>query len=143
MCESKMALKFVRDMSQPLVMRPLMCLLTIITLIMAFLPQPPTIVVDQFGDKFEHMLAFTILTSVALLGWPQSGRLRIFLLLSMLGALIELVQAAPVLNRDSDWHDWLADTLAIFASLAIVDPMLRLLRIEPIARAEPLREPDG
>ena len=136
-----MPLKNIRNLLQPRRMRLLMWFLTGLTLTMAFLPQPPTTVVDQLGDKFQHMLAFAMLTSVALLGWPQSRRLQILVLLSMLGAIIELVQAIPALHRDSDWHDWLADTLSILAAIVILDPILRVLRIESSAISEPMREP--
>jgi VanZ family protein len=108
-------------------MRPIFWLLTLFTLTMAFLPKPPATPIDQFGDKFEHMLAFAVLTSVALIAWPQARRWRIMLLLSALGAMIEVVQAIPVLHRDSDWHDWVADTLAILAAVVVVAPILRVL----------------
>jgi len=38
--------------------------------------------------------------------------------LSLFGAFIELVQAIPVLHRDSDVLDWVADTVA--ASLVLL-----------------------
>ena len=121
----------------PRVVRPLFWLLTLFTLTMAFLPKPPATPIDQFGDKFEHMLAFAVLTGVALVGWPQSRRWRIVLLLSGLGAVIELVQEVPELHRDSDWHDWAADTLAIVAAAVMVSPIVHVLRLDRAAAAEP------
>jgi len=112
-------------------------LLTAFTLTMAFLPKPPATPIDRFGDKFEHMLAFAVLTAVALVGWPQSRRWRIVLLLSGLGAVIELVQEVPELHRDSDWHDWAADTLAIVAAAVMVSPIVHVLRLDRAAAAEP------
>ena len=121
----------------PRVVRPLFWLLTLFTLTMAFLPKPPATPIDQFGDKVEHMVAFAVLTGVALIGWPQSRRWRIILLLSGLGAVIELVQEVPELHRDSDWHDWAADTLAIIAAAVMVSPIVRVLRLGRIESAEP------
>lgn len=104
-------------------------LLTLFTLTMAFLPKPPKMPLDAYGDKVEHMAAFAVLTAVALIGWPQSRRWRIVLLLSALGAMIEFVQAIPALHRDSDWHDWAADTLAIVVAAVVVSPIVHVLRI--------------
>ena len=121
----------------PRVVRPLFWLLTLFTLTMAFLPKPPATPIDRFGDKIEHMVAFAVLTGVALIGWPQSRRWRIILLLSGLGAVIELVQEVPELHRDSDWHDWAADTLAIVVAAVMVSPIVRVLRLGPVESAEP------
>ena len=121
----------------PRVVRPLFWLLVLFTLTMAFLPKPPATPIDQFGDKFEHMLAFAVLTGVALVGWPQSRRWRIILLLSGLGAMIEFVQEIPDLHRDSDWHDWAADTLAIVAAAVMVSPIVRVLRLGRVETAVP------
>lgn len=109
-------------------------LLTLFTLTMAFLPKPPSVPLDAYGDKVEHMVAFAVLTAVALVGWPQSRRWRIIVLLSALGAMIEVVQAIPALHRDSDWRDWVADTLAIIAAAVVVSPIVHVLRI---GRSEP------
>ena len=108
----------------PRVMRLMFCLLTLFTLTMAFLPKPPATPIDRFGDKFEHVLAFAVLTTAALIGWPQSRRWRIVVLLLALGGLIEVVQAVPVLHRDSDWHDWVADTVAIIATALLISPIV-------------------
>lgn len=121
----------------PRVVRPLFWLLTLFTLTMAFLPKPPSTPIDRFGDKIEHMVAFAVLTGVALIGWPQSRRWRIILLLSGLGGVIELVQEVPELHRDSDWHDWAADTLAIVAAAVMVSPIVRVLRLGRVTEPEP------
>ncbi|MBC7492694.1 MAG: hypothetical protein H7241_09655 [Novosphingobium sp.] len=128
---------FVQAVFGPRVMRPLFCLLTLFTLTMAFLPQPPATPIDKFGDKFEHMAAFAVLTAVALIAWPQSRRWRIILLLSGLGGLIEFVQEIPDLHRDSDWHDWAADTLAIVAAAVVVSPVVHVLRLDRTPAPEP------
>lgn len=104
-------------------------LLTLFTLTMAFLPKPPSIALDAYGDKVEHMVAFAVLTAVALIGWPQSKRWRIIVLLSALGGMIEVVQAIPALGRDSDWRDWAADTAAIITAAVVVSPIVHVLRL--------------
>lgn len=109
----------------PRVMRPMFCILVIFTLTMAFLPKPPATPIDRFGDKFEHVLAFAVLTVTAMIGWPQPRRWRIVMLLSALGGLIEVVQAVPFLHRDSDWHDWVADTVAIVATALLISPLVK------------------
>jgi hypothetical protein len=40
--------------------------------------------------------------------------------LSLFGASIELVQAIPVLHRDSDPLDWIADTIACIIVLGVI-----------------------
>ena len=36
------------------------------------------------------------------------------------GGLIELVQMIPVLHRDSQWSDWIADIAAAIGALVVV-----------------------
>ena len=73
------------------------------------------------GRRFALTLAaaFAVLTALAAAGWPGAPRLRLLLGLSGFGVLIELVQMIPALHRSADWRDWLADTGAILAVLAI------------------------
>ena len=87
---------------------------------MALLPKPPHLPIDQFGDKFEHMLAFATMAILASLAYPTVPLLRIGERLSFLGALIEVCQSIPALHRDCDIRDWIADTLAIVVVLLIV-----------------------
>lgn len=114
-----MMIRLVESLLSPRLLRPLFWLLTALALVMALLPKPPKLPIDRFGDKFEHMLAFLVLTVVAQLSWPNASRLWIAVRLSLLGALIEFLQAIPSLHRDSDWRDWIADSLAIVAAVAI------------------------
>jgi hypothetical protein len=46
--------------------------------------------------------------------------MRLLLGLSLFGAFIEVVQAIPALHRDTDIWDWVADTAAVAAVLALV-----------------------
>ena len=72
-------------------------------------------------DKAEHFIAFYALTGLAAAAFPRRHILVIVALLSAFGALIEIVQGLPIVHRDRDFWDWVADTLAIGAALA---PML-------------------
>jgi VanZ family protein len=79
--------------------------------VMAVLPKPPQLP-GQPSDKIQHILAFTVLAGLAAAAYPRTSLVRILLLLSAFGALIEFVQTIPALHRDGDWVDWVADTLA-------------------------------
>lgn len=72
-------------------------------------------------DKAEHFVAFYVLTGLAVAAYPRRSVFLIGGLLSAFGALIEFVQAIPSLHRDADFHDWIADSIAICAALS---PML-------------------
>jgi hypothetical protein len=72
-------------------------------------------------DKAEHFIAFYALTGLAASAFPNRSLLAIGVSLSAFGALIEIVQGTPIVHRDMDFWDWVADTLAIGAALA---PML-------------------
>jgi hypothetical protein len=72
-------------------------------------------------DKAEHFIAFYALTGLAVAAFPKSNLSLIAGLLSLFGALIEMVQGTALVHRDRDPWDWVADSLAIGAALA---PML-------------------
>lgn len=103
----------------------------VFALVMAFLPKPPQLPGPDLGDKVQHMLAFFTLTVLAGTGWPRASLVRAALLLSLAGIGIELVQAIPDLNRDADWRDWLADSVAIMAALVPVAAFRRLGELQP------------
>jgi VanZ family protein len=86
---------------------------------MALVPKPPP-VLGEVGDKYQHMLAFACLTVLASAGYPSAPALRIAERLSFVGALIEVAQSIPILQRDCQIMDWVADTGAILVALAVV-----------------------
>ena len=98
---------------------------TIFAVTMALLPHAPDL---TSNDKVGHMLAFTTLTLLSALAYPQAPLLRIAERLSFLGALIEVFQSIPALHRDCDVRDWIADTVAILAVLAVVAMVRALIR---------------
>jgi hypothetical protein len=72
-------------------------------------------------DKAEHFVAFYALTGLAVAAFPRNPIWVIAVLLSAFGALIEIVQGLPIVHRDRDFWDWVADSIAILAALS---PML-------------------
>ncbi len=97
---------------------------------MALLPKPPELPIDGLSDKWEHMLAFATLALLAALAYPAIAPVRIGERLSFLGALIEIAQSIPALNRDCDIRDWIADTFAIVVVLSLV-ALVRRRRVAP------------
>jgi VanZ family protein len=87
--------------------------------VMAILPHPPQ-VPGEPNDKVEHMIAFATLAALGSFAYPRMALLRLLAALSLFGALIEVVQAIPALQRDSDVKDWIADTVAAAVVLTLV-----------------------
>ena len=107
-------------MNRTLLTRTALIVALVFAVTMALLPKPPHMPIDQFGDKFEHRLAFATIALLAALSFPTARLFRIGERLSFLGALIEVLQSIPSLHRDCDIRDWIADTLAITVVLLIV-----------------------
>ena len=87
--------------------------------VMAVLPHPPQ-VPGEPNDKVEHVVAVATLAALGSFGYPRAALLKLLAGLSLFGALIEVVQAIPALQRDSDVKDWVADTAAVAVVLALV-----------------------
>ena len=103
----------------------------VFAVVMAVLPQPPHLPIDSFGDKFAHMLAFASLAGLAMIAFGRDARWRIIERLSFLGAGIEVVQSIPMLHRDCDVRDWVADTLAVLVVVGIMSFVIPRLRPDP------------
>jgi hypothetical protein len=86
---------------------------------MAVLPHPPEIPGNP-SDKVQHILAFCVLSILGALAFPRAGLVSVGIRLSAFGAFIEIVQAIPILHRDCDIMDWVADTAAIVVALLVV-----------------------
>ncbi len=86
--------------------RAIFGLALIFALVMALLPQPPQLPGDP-SDKAQHIVAFATLAGLGAVAYPSMSLLLLLVGLSALGAVIELLQAIPALNRDSDrWTGW-------------------------------------
>lgn len=92
---------------------------TCFAFVMAVLPHPPQ-VPGEPNDKVEHIIAFATLAALGSFAYPRAALAKLLAGLSLFGALIEVVQAIPAVQRDSDVKDWLADTAAVAVVLALV-----------------------
>jgi len=81
-------------------------------LVMALVPHPPPIP-GQPSDKVLHVVAFAVLTSLAANAYRKTSLLWLGIALSAFGAAIEFAQMIPVLHRDAQILDWIADTSAV------------------------------
>lgn len=89
----------------------------IFAFVMAVLPHPPELP-GAPSDKVQHVIAFATLGLLSGLAYPASSTIQLALRLSLFGAGIEVIQAFPVLHRDSSFWDWVADTVACGLVLA-------------------------
>jgi VanZ family protein len=87
--------------------------------VMAVLPHPPEVPGNP-NDKVQHIAAFATLSLLGSFAYPRTSLVNLLLRLSLFGAFIEVVQAIPVLHRDSDVWDWAADTGAVVVVLLLV-----------------------
>ena len=87
-------------------------------------------------DKAEHFTAFYVLMGLAAAAYPRRPLWLAGALLSGFGGLIELVQALPVVHRDCDVWDWVADTIGVLAAIApTLLPAWRSWRTTPETRS--------
>jgi VanZ family protein len=91
----------------------------IFAFVMAVLPHPPHIPGNP-NDKLQHVTAFATLALLGSFAYPATALIQLLVRLSLFGAAIEVVQAIPVLHRDSDVLDWIADTVAVALVLLAV-----------------------
>ena len=85
---------------------------------MAVLPKPPRLPGDP-ADKVQHVIAFLTLAGLAASAYPRARLIGLALALSGFGMLIEIVQMVPALNRDAEFLDWAADSVAAALVLGI------------------------
>lgn len=67
-------------------------------------------------DKANHALAFAVLAGLGALGFARARPLRLALLLVLFGGAIELLQATPLVHRDADLLDVVADAAGVLAA---------------------------
>lgn len=68
-------------------------------------------------DKAEHFVCFYALAATGAFAFPRLPAIWLGLALAALGGGIEIVQGLPMVARDSDWKDFVADALAVGAAL--------------------------
>ena len=86
--------------------------------VMAVVPHPPMLP-GQPSDKLQHIFAFIVLALLGRLAYPETRKRVLLFGLMAFGALIEVAQAIPMIHRDADPFDWLADTAAALAVFVI------------------------
>jgi VanZ family protein len=69
-------------------------------------------------DKAEHAIAWLVLAGLGLLLFPRHA-VRIALFSLGVGVLVEILQATPMIARDADIRDVLADSAGIAAALVV------------------------
>jgi len=94
-------------------------LAAVFAFVMAVLPHPPQLP-GAPSDKVQHILAFLTLGALASFAYPRTSPVYLAAGLSLFGAMIEVVQLIPSLNRDGDPIDWLADTAAAGLMLIVL-----------------------
>jgi VanZ family protein len=109
----------LRDWRASPTVRALFWAAAVFAFVMAVLPHPPE-VPGHPNDKAEHIVAFVTLTLLGSFAYPATALVQLLVRLSLFGAVIEVVQAIPALHRDSDFWDWVADTLAVSVVLLLV-----------------------
>jgi len=93
----------------------------VIAFVMSVLPDPPQLP-GLLSDKAQHALAFLLLAVLGVWAYPRVKKRHLLLGLAAFGALIEIVQATPLVNRDSDPLDWITDiaaALTVFVLIAL------------------------
>jgi VanZ family protein len=82
------------------------------SLVGALWPDPSS---DQIfkSDKVLHMVAFATLAVFAVFSFPRANLIKLAIGLSIFGALIEVFQGLPVIGRDADAMDWVADMTGV------------------------------
>jgi hypothetical protein len=68
-------------------------------------------------DKAEHFICFYALAATGAFAFPRLPAMWLGLGLAALGGAIEVVQGLPMVARDSDWKDFVADSIAIGCAL--------------------------
>ncbi len=91
----------------------------------ATMPKPIALP-GQPSDKIQHILAFLTFAALGSMAYPRVGLLKMGLGLSAYGALIELAQMIPAINRHAELLDWVADTVAAFLVLILAAAIRRV-----------------
>ena len=102
---------------------------TIALTVLALMPGPylPPLDIFNWWDKAQHAIGFGTLAVLAVLAYPQLSKLRIVVLLMVLGVLIEVLQYFSG-YRFGDWQDAVADGVGVLVGLGLVVGMVTWLK---------------
>ena len=91
---------------------------------------------DLLWDKTIHFCYFGTMAFLAWVALGQRGPLWVWLLVTFIGGVDEILQAYTP-GRDSDIHDWLADTLGSALAMLISHFLLNPRRPAALPAAAP------
>ena len=104
-------------------------------------PYIPPLEIFNWWDKAQHAIGFGTLTVLAVLAYPEVSKLRIAILLMVLGVLIEVLQYFSG-YRFGDWQDALADGVGVLGGIVGVTWLMRLEWFSQLMGYKPLRNAD-
>ena len=102
-----------------------LCFVALNTLALSPAPYIPPLEIFNWWDKAQHSIGFGTLTVLAVLAYPKVSKLRIAILLMVLGVLIEVLQYFSG-YRFGDWQDAVADGVGVMLGLGLVAWLIRL-----------------
>jgi hypothetical protein len=85
---------------------------------------PELVPIGTSSDKLNHVLAFAVLTPLAVWAFPLTSILMVFLGLSAFNATIEFTQGVLGQGRQPDTLDWLVG-VAVSATILLPIALLR------------------
>ena len=102
--------------------------------VLTHVPLPEGAVVGH-SDKAAHFLAYLVLTLLVSASlapeWPRL-RFKVGIGLLSYGALDEALQAIPVIQRNADVWDWVADGLGVGVGMVLVEWWYRRIHQESV-----------
>jgi VanZ family protein len=105
----------------PKLARPVFYAAVVATLFLALGPSSLSPVV--INDKVEHFVGFLLLMTLGIYAFGTHRMLRLALALAGFGAAIELLQMLPIVGRDGEVLDFVADSLGVLTAMAIVSAL--------------------
>jgi len=116
---------------------------TIALTVLALMPGPylPPLDIFNWWDKAQHAIGFGTLAVLAVLAYPQLSKLRIGVLLMVLGVLIEVLQYFSG-YRFGDWQDAVADGVGVLVGLVFVAGLMRFDWFVGVLGLKPLKDAD-
>ncbi len=99
----------------------------ILVLILGLLPQQIAVHMSS-SDKIDHFAAFAVLMMLGQLAFPARFHVGLGLGLIGFGALIEVLQAVPGLNRSPDLLDWLVEVAAVLVVGVVYAPVAAVVQ---------------
>ena len=112
------------------------CFIATNALVLSPAPYLPPLEIFNWWDKAQHAIAFGTLAVLAVLAYPEASRLRIALLLTGQGVLIELLQYYGG-YRFGDWQDALADGVGVLLGLSLAAWLIRQEWFKRLIRMDP------